>query len=157
MPDYRLRVYQPGDLEAVAGIYHDAIALVQPALYSPEQTRAWSSFVEDRPAFREWIESSLILVAMDESGAPVGFGGILESRHISAIFTAPAHHRKGIATRILDALIRVAKENNTEELTTAASAYSRPLFEQFGFTLSEVETKIFRGVSFERYAMRRMV
>ena len=60
----------------------------------------------------------------------------------------------GIATSLLSRLLGEARSRGFAVVTAEASEFSKPLFEEFGFCVSEVEHTQFKGVDFSRYSMR---
>ena len=61
-------------------------------------------------------------------GCPSGRIGLL-----SSMFTNPNYRRKGIATKMLDLLVRDAKEHGITAISLEATAMGRPLYEKYGF------------------------
>ena len=53
--------------------------------------------------------------------------------YIMNMYTAPSYRRKGIATKMLDLLVRDAKEHGITAISLEATAMGRPLYEKYGF------------------------
>jgi putative acetyltransferase len=49
------------------------------------------------------------------------------------LFVDPAHARRGVATTLLDALIRLARSRGAKTVTSEVSDTAKPLFEGMGF------------------------
>ena len=49
------RAATPADVYVLAAIYRDCALRMGPLVYTPEQVRAWASFADDEPAFRDYI------------------------------------------------------------------------------------------------------
>ena len=49
------------------------------------------------------------------------------------MYVAPEHHRKGIATKLLDLLIADSKERGIDHITLEATQMGRKLYENYGF------------------------
>jgi putative acetyltransferase len=155
--DIAIRRYRIADLPALATIYAGSIRELGSAYYSDAQVAAWSSFADDRAAFRDWIEHADTFVASDANDGPVGFTGLDGNGHVTAVFVAPSNRGQGIATRLLSHLLNEAKSRHLTTLTTAASELSRPLFEKFGFQVRDVEHTVFKDIPFDRYAMQASI
>lgn len=153
----RLRPFQDTDLETLKMIYREAIQGPGMDHYSPEQIRAWSSFADEETGFREWIDNSRTLIAVVDDQMPVGFAGLESNGRIASLFVHPTYMRRGIATHLLQTLIEEAQLAGEKRLTTDASRLSRPVFERSGFTVIEVEITHFKGVTFDRYVMERVL
>ena len=154
-PAFEIRPVHPVDVPALADIYRSAILELGDTCYTPEQVSTWASFPEDGEAFHNWVLGATTLVAADSSGACMGFGGLEAPARISALFVSPGYMRRGVGSAILERLIAAADSHGVHELVTQASEFSKPLFEQFGFTVDHVEHTSFKKVAFLRYVMRR--
>lgn len=150
----RIRIAEVADIPALAGLYADAVKVLGPAIYSPQQVAMWASFAEDLPAFSDFILKPTTFVAEDHTG-PLGFCGIELTGHVASLYTRYDSGRGGIASMLLRHAIDHAGQQGTTRLDTRASAFSRPVFEKFGFKVREVETVVRHGVEFSRCIMVR--
>lgn len=57
--------------------------------------------------------------------------------HLMNVYTAPSYRGQGIARRMVELLIREAKERGVTEISLDATEAGRPLYEKCGFTASE--------------------
>jgi putative acetyltransferase len=151
---YPIRPYRASDLAALAAIYALAIRHLGPSAYTDDQIRAWAGFARQHDAFRAWIEEAETLVAENASGRVVAFAGLVGATHVSALFVAPEHQRRGIGSTLLTRLMDRAWARRAGALSAHASEFSRPLFERHGFVVSHVEHTEVDGIAFTRYAMR---
>lgn len=141
------------DTSALAVLYADAVRAIGPTHYTPEQVEAWAASAR-LPTFRRLLPQPLTLVAEDETG-PTGFAGLALDGHVTALYVRPDRMRQGVASALLHGLFTYAATHGIERLYTEASAFSRPVFERFGFVVDQIEHVEFRGVEFERYRMVR--
>ena len=148
-----IRPYVDGDLSAVAHIYKQGIKQVALTHYSDDQVAAWSSFADDTDDFKKWINKSTTFVALNQELEVVGFAGLEATGRISSLFVAPEVMRSGVATALLNHLIDEINKRGLKSITTDASEFSKPLFEKFGFTVTNLEHTEFKGVLFTRYQM----
>ncbi|MGR9073986.1 MAG: GNAT family N-acetyltransferase [Gammaproteobacteria bacterium] len=142
-----------GDLPKLADIYRNSIRRLGRRYYSPKQISAWSGFADDAASFQKWLEGASIYVAAGANKTPVGFAGIDDGGRIAFLFVSPGHARRGIGSALLERLLEEARSRGLTTARTAASEFSRPLFEKFGFAVCEVEETAVNGVAFSRYAM----
>ena len=90
------------------------------------------------------------LVASD-GGKTVGFGGfaqVFDEGHIMNIAVSAEYRRQGIASLILDELIKKGKENGVTSFTLEVrdgNAAAISLYEKKGFTLAGVRKKYYGG------------
>jgi ribosomal-protein-alanine N-acetyltransferase len=84
-------------------------------------------------------------------GRVVGFGGILfiaDDGHVTNIAVDPAVRRRGIATRLLLALIRDAIDEGSTAVTLEVGVHNRgaqALYRRFGFAPAGVRRNYYRG------------
>lgn len=118
-----LRTLDETDLDAVIEV--EAASFVEP----------WS-----RSLFSEEIaQPSRRYVAADHDGAVCGYGGIMivgEDAHLVTLAVAPGYREKGIASRVLMELIRLAAGAGARHLTLEvreSNRAARDLYHKFGF------------------------
>ena len=57
--------------------------------------------------------------------------------NIMNIYTVPAYRRRGIALRMVDLLVREARERGVKAVTLDATDAGRPVYETYGFLILE--------------------
>ncbi len=151
-----LRRNTPEDTDALAAIYRDAVFGLGIAAYTGEQVAVWSSFPDDEASFRDLLARGFALV-VEVDGSPAAFCHLHPADHISLLYTATRHARRGLATAAYLGVEAYAREQGQQILTTDASKISRPFFEHHGFLVRRAEQTIRQGVAFERYQMEKRV
>lgn len=142
------------DTTALAAIYRDAVYGIGITAYSAEQAAVWASFPDDLTAFRLLLSQGFALIA-EVDGVPGAFCHLHPLNHVSLLYTATRHARKGLATAVYLGIEQYARQNGQCLLTTDASKLSRPFFERHGFVVQRTEQTIRQGVAFERYQMTK--
>jgi putative acetyltransferase len=127
-----LRPYLPADARQCAIIFRSAIEELGEEDYSEAQCEAWAARADDEADFAKGLASDLTLVATDE-GEIVGFASLRGDTHIEMLFVDPAHARSGVATVLMDALIKLARARGAKTLTSEVSDTAKPLFDRLGF------------------------
>ena len=144
-----LRLIDQGDHSLLREIYADAVESQAPALYSPDQVRAWASLA--------WLPGVLDRTFAEGSGWISGAGEAFAIRHpadrLALLYCRGRAAGQGHATALLDRLEADAASEQIDCLTTEASQLSRPLLEQRGWRLIAPEHITIAGVLFERYRM----
>ncbi|WP_447969325.1 GNAT family N-acetyltransferase [Nitrospira sp. M1] len=152
----RIRPYEYKDIVSLGDVYRSAILAIGKACYSVEQIAAWASYPDDQVEFKRWVQAASTFVAITEESGPIGFGGLEKTGRIASLFVRPEYMRQGVASALLKRLLTEARSNGIHELTTQASEFSKPLFEQFGFAVMNIERTSFKNVAFTRYVMRKL-
>ena len=137
-------------------IYESSIRRLGPTAYSNAQVDAWASYASES-GFENWIASAKTFVAVARNGGIIGFAGLAGNGHVSAVFVAPAYHRMGVGSELLTTILSYAQSMGVEKITSHASEFSKPLFEKYGFTVSEIEHTQVKGVSIFRYSMQTII
>lgn len=82
------------------------------------------------------------IAAFNEENKPVGFIGCRNGNHISLLFVDKDYHHQGIATALLDNLLKELKKLNKTSATVNSSPYAVGFYHAVGFiSLSEAQEK----------------
>ena len=68
----------------------------------------------------------------------IGMASQADGCHIRKLYVEGAWHRRGIATRLLDAIIQIM---DAERITINSSRYALPFYLQYGFKPTDTEQK----------------
>jgi ribosomal-protein-alanine N-acetyltransferase len=123
MRDVEIAPMQPADLDAVDAIERHSFKAPWPRqVFADELTRTWARIDVARSA-----------------GAVVGFVDywmVADEVHLLAIATHPDHRRRGVAARLLDHLLAVARSHAARLVTLEVRKTNTPaiaLYERRGF------------------------
>lgn len=148
-----IRIAVESDLPELADLFTGTVQNLAPQYYTPEQVAAWAASPADPEKFRDFILQPTTFVA--EMDRIVGFAGVTETGYVASLFVHADFQRQGVGSQLLTQIFLYAEQHSIDRLYTAASAFSRPLFEKFGFTVYERERVARNGVWFERDLMQR--
>lgn len=127
-----LRPMLPADAAALAAVFRASIEELAADEYADAQREVWAAQADDEAAFGRRLAGALTLVATRE-GAPVGFASLAGPDTIAMLYVDPAHARQGIASLLLDALVRLAGARGALKLSVDASDSARDFFAARGF------------------------
>ena len=131
MSSVSLRPYLPTDAERCAAIFHSSVEELASEDYSADQCAAWAARADD-PDFPKRLAGALTLMALVD-GEPAGFASLKGAETIDMLYVDPNFARRGVATALLDALVRLAAARGAKTLAGDVSDTARPLFERLGF------------------------
>ena len=151
MEALHIRPAQEGDLGDLADLYEAAVLHLGPVRYSPEQVRSWAAFAREE-GFRAFVQEAETLVA-ERDGRIAGFAGLTASGRVASLYVHPDHMRRGVARRLLAAILERARNRGMASLRTEASDFSRPVFREAGFRVEAEEVVVRRGARFTRWRM----
>lgn len=150
-----LRPATEADLPALAEVYIDAVRTLAPEAYTPAQVDAWASWpTADPDAFHQRLRAGHAWVAEAE-GVIAAFAVYTPPDHLDFLYTRGAFARQGLATRLHRRLERIAHETGAPWLRTEASYLSRPVFNQLGYRVIQIEKIERYGETFTRFNMRK--
>jgi putative acetyltransferase len=127
-----LRPYLPADAEHCAAIFRASVEELASEDYSNDQCAAWAARADDSAAFAKRLAEALTLIALYD-GELAGFASLKGADVIDMVFVDPAVARRGVATALVDALVRLAAARGAKTLTAEVSDTAKPLFERQGF------------------------
>jgi len=84
-------------------------------------------------AFAERMEGDNLMLVCVADGALTGLVEFKEGRHVAMLFVAPGWQRRGIGTRLMNAVLAQARET---VVTVRASLSSVAAYERYGFVLT---------------------
>jgi putative acetyltransferase len=142
-PKFGLRPMLPDDIPTLRDILAASVEGLTGDDYSVEQQEAWLSALVDEATFAERLASELVLVATVE-GAPVAFAALRGTDEIDLLYVHPAVARQGAASKLVDALEKLAGARGAKKLTTDASDTARAFFAGRGFVAQQRNT-VLRG------------
>jgi putative acetyltransferase len=138
-PKFGLRPMLPADVAALRDIFSASVEGLTGDNYSIEQQEAWLTAVDDEGAFAERLADELVLVATQE-GTPVGFASLRGRDEIDFLYVHPAVARQGAATKLVDALEKLAGGRGATTLTTDASDTAQAFFAARGYVAQHRNT-----------------
>jgi putative acetyltransferase len=134
------------DAEPIIELHFAAVHQTAAAFYPPEVLDTWSR-VPDEGRYQRMRNAiakgdELFLVARDASGI-VGFGSIVPSlQELRAVYVHPTVGRRGIGSRILIELERLAVDRGVFRLQVDASVNAEAFYLYAGYEI--VERSLFR-------------
>ncbi len=146
-----LRPAAPDDVPILAALFARSVETLAAGRYDAAARRAWAAFAQEA-TFSDFVLGPETLVAVCD-GAVAGFAGLTAGGHIESLYVAPEAAGRGVARRLLEALLARARVAGHERVTTDASAVARPVFERAGFRAVFEERVERGGVMLVRYRM----
>jgi GNAT superfamily N-acetyltransferase len=138
-----------GEEEAVMDLSRRVFAVTVGPLYDAEGVRSFLDYA-DAAALRARAANHVVVVATAEDRATlVGMAELRDDSHLSLLFVDPACHGRGIARRLVERVVELARARLPElrELTVNSSPNSVGVYERLGFRSTDPERTV-RGVRF---------
>lgn len=147
------------DVFTLAALYRDAALRLGPLVYTPQQARAWATFADDAPGFRQYVlDADTWIAERPGDGRALGFCGTDaqgDLREVHSLYVAPALTRRGLGSEMLRRTLARAGAEGATRFAAWVTPFSRPVFLAAGFAGTQTLEAPFAGVLFERYRVER--
>lgn len=162
-----IRPATPADRSAVTQLFRRSYPQLLPGFYPTRTLRDVLPLITTaQPAL---LDCGTYFLAQDTNGAVVGAGGwkdVSPARgvsmggegHIRHVATHPAHLRKGVARRLIEASVASAREFGVTHMNCMSTLAAHSFYEAMGFcTVGEVELTLAPGVHFPAVQMVQQI
>lgn len=140
MDELTIRGALPEDAEAIGALIEGLASFYLPDPDAPEDAASFFATITPE-AIRERLTGDQfryhVAVARDELAGVVG---VRDDTHLYHLFVAEGYHRQGLASRLWTVAKQAAeKAGNPGRFTVNSSPYAVPVYERFGFVVTEPE------------------
>jgi putative acetyltransferase len=154
----KIRPFIPADAPALAALFHAAVHTIAAAHYSPAQVGAWAPGVPDPARFVARAgDGRLLLVAVDEAGAPLAYGDLEADGHIDHLFCRPDAAGTGVTAALYAEIEAAARALGLARLHVEASEPARRFFLKQGFALAGRNDFELAGVPIHNFRMEKLL
>ena len=154
----KVRPYTDDDAPALVALFHAAVHEIARIYYSQAQVNAWAPEVPDPARFRaRAADGRILLVAVDEDGAPLAYGDVEEDGHIDHLFCRPDAAGTGVTVALYAALEAAARARGIGLLYVEASEPARRFFERRGFEMIGRRDFEIAGVAIHNFEMEKKI
>jgi putative acetyltransferase len=151
-----IRRFRDDDAPALAALFHGAVHGIAAAHYSQAQVEAWAPALPDPERFRaRAADGRLLLVAVDEAGAPLAYGDLEPDGHIDHLYRRPDAAGTGVTASLYAELEAAARARGIARLYVEASEPARRFFLKRGFTLTARNDFELAGVPIHNWRMEK--
>jgi putative acetyltransferase len=151
-----IRPYRADDAPQMAQLYFESVRALGPRGYTPAQVTAWAPApLAPIDVLTRAADGRTTFVAADADDRVVAYADLEPDGHVDHLYCHPDFAGRGVASRLLEALIAHAIQRRLPALHVEASELARPVFERHGFTVTARRDFEIRGVPIHNYAMRR--
>jgi len=144
------------DLSELQSLFVETIRKIAIQDYSPAQIEAWVAGVRNQQRWENAIQDQYFLVATLKSTI-VGFGSLTEDAYLDFLYVHKDYQRKGVARALYQALEEEAIRNGHHQITTDASKTARGFFAARGFSVTQENQKLIKGIEIINYRMKKVL
>ena len=153
--DFTVRRFHAFDSACLSGIYRTAVAKLAVRYYSSRQVSAWLSIAPQPVEIAAIYNNVPTALVCEKAGQPVAFSDHDHAGYMRFLYCHPDHARRGIATRLLDAIEASASKAGLAHLSSDASEAALPFFEKHGFEVMRRQTRLVGGVEIHNYRVEK--
>jgi L-amino acid N-acyltransferase YncA len=152
----RIRRYKTGDEERLWQLYHDTTHIINGKDYTPEQCERWAPAIADMPNWTERIRATNPFVAED-NGRILGFAELEQDGHIDYFYCDHEHQRRGVGSRLYEALEIEARRLKIRRLHAAVSVTAKAFFIRMGFRVVAEQRNVICGAPAPNSIMEKVL
>lgn len=131
--DFIIRKAAKDEWEEAMAVAYRTFRKFEADEYTPEGVRNFVDFISDNGLYKMFlIDEYLLWVAVADEKI-VGLISIRSKRHISLLFVDEKYHHRGIATALMQEVIRTLTDKNEKEVTVNSSPYAVGFYHKMGF------------------------
>ncbi|MDC1068618.1 GNAT family N-acetyltransferase [Candidatus Kapabacteria bacterium] len=144
------------DTTDILKVFKHSVQQIGSLDYSQQQIEAWISSAEDIQKWKKNIANDYFIKAV-KNDYPVGFASLKNNNFLDYLYISPNYQKKGIAQKLLNHLISIAKENKSDCIKTNSSKSALKFFLNNGFEILDTNILKIGGTSLENYKMILML
>lgn len=153
----KIRDLKREDIKSCINLFQKTVHSVNADDYSPEQLEVWAPKAID-PESDQWqslLQNFSRVAELDNE--IVGFIDMTKSGYLDRLYVHKDHQGKGIASRLLNKIEQLAKQQSISEITTEASITAKRFFESRGYQVVNEQQKEFKGMKFTNFLMKKKI
>ena len=139
MSDVTIRSLDPDEYNTALELVLHVFMRFQADAFLSEGVETFRRFVEPGHMLPLIHSGIMFFRGAFDDGRLVGVIATRGFAHISLLFVHPSDHRRGIATLLVEEIMRVAKEKAFTEVSVNASSYAIPFYRRLGFVEQDIE------------------
>lgn len=148
-----IRRAEPDDAQAIWAVHRASVLGLSAQEYTPDQIAAWVDVSPDEFRDAMTARGELFFVA-EAAGEVVGFAAV-RGEEARAVYVRPDAVRRGIGTRLLDAVEREVRSRGGGAVSCEASLNAVPFYEANGYVAGERHVRVVRGAGLPSVRMSK--
>lgn len=149
-----IRRYKPGEEKRLWQLYHDTTHIINGRDYTHEQCDRWAPAVVDMSKWEQRIRAKNPFVA-EEDNKILGFGELEGDGHIDYFYCDHEHQRRGIGSKLYEAIESEARRMEIPRLHAAVSVTAKAFFLRMGFQVVREQRNIICGAIAQNFIMEK--
>lgn len=132
--EYCIRPIRRNEWDMAMQLAWDTFLVYEAPEYEPLGVKNFHDFVKGKELKQLYLLGGYATYgAFTDDGIIVGIIGVRKENHVSLLFVEPQYHHQGIATALLEQVMKDAKRKNIYEMTVNSSPYAVQFYHKIGF------------------------
>lgn len=140
-PNYKIRALEEKDILEMQELYRSTVLNINIKDYTYEEVEDWASCGDNLERWKELISFNYYIGAFDKQNRLVGFSSMNKNGYLHSMFVHKDCQCKGIATQLLSAVEKIAKEYGVKEIKSEVSFTARAFFEKHGYQVERIQKR----------------
>lgn len=140
-PNYKIRALEEKDILEMQELYRSTVLNINIKDYTYEEVEDWASCGDNLERWKELISFNYYIGAFDKQNRLVGFSSMNKNGYLHSMFVHKDCQCKGIATQLLSAVEKIAKEYGVKEIKSEVSFTARAFFEKHGYQIERIQKR----------------
>ncbi len=156
MDDLIIRKFRHDDTQPTAQVFFDAVRFGAAEHYTQNQRDTWAPCVPEPARWQERLSTQTVFVA-EHQGRLIGFMTLTPKGCIDLAFVAPDYMGRNVAHQLYDEIVRAAKSQGLNKLTTEASDLARPFFERHAWVVVKEQSVSIGEIALTNFLMTKEI
>ena len=139
---YDIRPVTDQDIPEVQELFRSTVLTVNSKDYTKEEVKDWASCGDSIEHWEELLAKNDCIDALNRQGNIIGFFSMDSDGHLHSMFVHENWQGRGVATRLLSEVEKMAQKYGVGKIHTEVSVTARSFFEEHGYrTMKEQKQK----------------
>ena len=155
--NYKIRPLEEKDLHDMQDLFRSTVLNVNIKDYTMEEVEDWASCGDDIEHWKELMSSNQYVGAFNEQGYLIGFSSMNKNGYLHSMFVHKDWQGKGIATKLLSEVEKMARQYKVKEIISEVSKTARPFFEHKGYVVECEQKQQANRLKLTNYKMKKVL
>lgn len=155
--EYPIRQATEQDIPALQELFRNTVLYVNSKDYTQEETADWASCGSSMEHWKELLTKHHFIVALDAQGKIIGFSSMNAEGYMHAMFVHKDRQGKGVATRLLAEVEKMAREYEVQKIWAEVSITAKPFFEKHGYRIIKEQKAKANRLYLTNYVMEKTI
>ena len=154
---YDMRPLTDQDILKVQELFRSTVLTVNSKDYTKEEVKDWASCGDSIEHWKELLAKNDYIGALDGQGNIIGFSSMDSDGHLHSMFVHENWQGRGVATRLLSEVEKMAQKYGVGKIHTEVSITARSFFEKHGYKTMKKQKQKANQLFLTNYKMEKVL